>query len=67
MFEKLDQIEEHGRRTVERLARLEERVGAVPDHESRIRVLERWKYGLPLAGLTAVISAGISAWTAKGA
>lgn len=31
---------------------------------TRLTALERWRYGLPIAGLTAVISAGLSAWTA---
>lgn len=30
------------------------------DHEARIRTLERWKYGIPLAGLTAILSAVIA-------
>jgi fatty acid desaturase len=65
LFEKLERIEAHGIETVQRLARLEEQAKDVPDHESRIRLLERWKYGLPIAGLTAVLSAGVSAWTAS--
>lgn len=39
----------------------------VPDHENRLRVLERWRYGIPAAGVTAVVAA-ITAFTAsKGA
>lgn len=26
----------------------------VPDHEIRIRALEKWKYGIPIAALTSV-------------
>lgn len=35
------------------LAVIAEQLKAVPDHEARIRSLERWKYGLPVAGLLA--------------
>ncbi len=39
--------------------------GAVPDNvEVRLTSLERWKYSLPMAGITAVLAAGLSAWTA---
>lgn len=36
----------------------------LPDHESRIRALEKWRYGLPIASLLAIASAGLSAWAA---
>jgi hypothetical protein len=35
------------------LAVISEQLKAVPDHENRIRSLERWKYALPVAGLLA--------------
>jgi hypothetical protein len=31
----------------------------LPDHENRIRALERWRYSLPLALLAALASAGL--------
>lgn len=37
------------------------------DHESRIRTLERWKYSVPVALVTAVISAGVTIYTKTGA
>lgn len=37
---------------------------SIPDHESRIRALERWRYGLPLAGLLAIGSAALSIYGA---
>lgn len=43
---------------------LVEQVKGVPDHETRIRSLERWKYGLPVTGLVAVGGLAISAWSA---
>lgn len=36
----------------------------LPDHESRIRALERWRYGLPLASLLAVGSVALSVYEA---
>lgn len=39
------------------------RLEAIPDHEQRIRALEKWRYGLPLA---TVMSAGSLALAAYG-
>ena len=44
------------------LAVMGEKLNAIPDHESRIRKLEAWRYGLPLAGLLAIASIVISAY-----
>lgn len=44
---------EQGKMSVQ-LAVISEQLKAVPDHETRIRSLERWKYGMPVAGLLAV-------------
>lgn len=65
LFAKLDALDDQNRQLLVGVTELKEQVKAVSDHESRIRILERWKYGLPIAGLTAVISAGVSAWTAS--
>lgn len=46
------------------LAHMEEALKAVPDHEARIRALEKWRYGLPLAGVTAAASIAISVYEA---
>jgi hypothetical protein len=37
------------------------------DHETRIRTVERWKYSVPTALVTAVISAGVTIATKLGA
>lgn len=37
------------------------------DHEDRLRTLERWKYSIPVALVTAVISAGVTLYTKTGA
>jgi hypothetical protein len=44
------------------LAVISEQLKAVPDHEARIRALERWKYGLPLAGLASAASLAGATW-----
>jgi hypothetical protein len=44
----------------EKLAAIGETLKAVPDHEARIRALERWRYSLPLAALAALGSAGLA-------
>src|SRR5262249_26329974 len=36
---------------------------AIPDHESRIRKLEAWRYGLPIAGLVSAGSAGLAIYS----
>lgn len=64
ILDKLDEIDAQNRLMIIALTRLEEQVRAVPDHETRLRSLERWKYGLPITGLTAVLSMGVSAWSA---
>jgi hypothetical protein len=42
------------------LAVITEQLKAVPDHEGRIRALEKWRYGMPLAGLLAIASTAVS-------
>ena len=46
------------------LAVVVEKLGAIPDHETRIRKLEQWRYGLPFAGLLALASAALSIYEA---
>lgn len=68
ILNKLDGIDAQNQVMLVALTRLQEQVSSMPDHESRIRVLERWKYGLPVTGLTAVLAMAVSAWSAsKGA
>lgn len=49
---------------VDRLARIEVKLDEAlklhQDHESRLRVIERWKYALPLTAFTAVISGALA-------
>jgi len=46
------------------LAVISEQLKAVPDHEQRIRSLERWRYALPLSGLAALGSIILSIYQA---
>ena len=45
---------------IEMGAELRSIIDKLPDHESRIRKLEQWRYGLPLAGLLAIGSTALS-------
>lgn len=59
ILSKLDSIEDQNRITLIAITRLEEQVRAVPDHENRIRSLERWKWGF-----TGVLGLMTTAFTA---
>jgi len=45
------------------LAVIQKTLESIPDHEQRIRALERWRWGLPASALSALIAAG-AAWLA---
>lgn len=40
----------------EDVAYIKAKIEVIPDHEARIRFIERWKYGLPATLVTAVIA-----------
>lgn len=40
----------------EDVAYIKAKVEAIPDHEQRIRFLERWKWGLPATVVTSVLA-----------
>jgi hypothetical protein len=44
------------------LATIQEQLKAIPDHEQRIRALERWRYSLPMAFVSAAASVALSVW-----
>jgi len=46
------------------LAVISEQLKAVPDHETRIRSLEKWRHGLPQTGLLAAGSAALAIYSA---
>lgn len=41
--------------------RIEEQVKALPDHETRIRALEAWRWGL--VGVTGLLTTGFTFWS----
>jgi hypothetical protein len=53
-------------RTTAQLAVIAEQLKQLPDHEARIRALERWRYSLPIAVLSAVASAAAAVAAAFG-
>lgn len=64
ILQELREMRTEGRDTRDKVTTLVEQAKAVPDHENRLRALERWRYGIPAAGLTAVAAAAVSAFTA---
>lgn len=40
----------------ERLVRIETKIEVLPDHEKRLRGLERWRYGIPAGIGTAILA-----------
>lgn len=79
ILNELTQMRRDSQVMLEKVVRIEETVRDVGDHEARIRVLEasipdeakvrltaleRWRYGLPVTGLTALASIGLSVYTA---
>jgi hypothetical protein len=44
------------------LAVIGEQLKMIPDHENRIRALEKWRYGLPLTALVSVASLAVGAY-----
>lgn len=57
-------------RLVERLTRIEtkldQQLSGQLDHEVRLRAIERWKYALPIASITAVASGVLTAFNLFG-
>lgn len=48
------------------LAAIDERLKAVPDHETRIRALEKWRYSLPISLVASIGSIILAIWKATG-
>lgn len=64
ILDKLDGIEEQNRVALVALTRMQEQISSLPDHENRIRSLERRWYALPVTGIVAVVGAAVSGWSA---
>ncbi len=66
ILNKLDGIEAQNQVTLIALTRLQEQVGRMPDHEMRLRSLERWKWGL--TGVLGLMTTAFTAYSkTKGA
>lgn len=64
ILDKLDRIDAQNMTILVALTRVQEQVSSMPDHEDRIRKLERWKYGLPATIITSLVAAAVSGWSA---
>lgn len=64
ILEEIREMRREGQDTRDKVTTLVEQAKAVPDHETRLRALERWRYGIPVAGVTAAVAATISAFSA---
>lgn len=66
IFEKLDAIDGKSTQALVEIAKLQEQVKGIPDHESRLRSLERWRW--TLVGGLGLLSTGFTAYaSSKGA
>lgn len=66
ILDKLDAIDDKADQALLAIARLEEQIKVVPEHEKRLAVLERWKWGLVGMGTLMTMVFGSYA-SAKGA
>lgn len=62
VLDELNQMRTDQQKILVAVTTLVEQAKDLPDHEDRIRSLEKWKYGLPVTGLVAVGSLAMSAW-----
>lgn len=65
ILNKLDEIGNRQTETLVEIAKLQEQVKDVPDHENRIRALEKWRWGL-VGGLGVVTTALTAFSSVKG-
>jgi regulator of replication initiation timing len=66
IFDKLDELGEKQTATLVAIAAMQEQLKDVPDHESRIRSLERWRWSL-VGGLGLLSTAFTAYGTSRGA
>lgn len=65
ILNKLDEIQAQGSQALVAIAELQTQIKAVPDHESRIRTLEQWRWGL--VGFSGLLATGFTTYaSAKG-
>lgn len=66
IFTKLDAIEAKSDQALVEIGKLQEQVKNIPDHETRIRALEQWRWGL--VGVSTILATGFTTYaSAKGA
>ena len=65
ILDKLDAIESQGGEALAQIKVLQEQIKALPDHETRIRALEQWRWGL--VGVSTLLATGFTTYaSAKG-
>ena len=62
ILDKLDEINTQGAATLAQISILQEQIKAIPDHESRIRALEHWRWGL--VGISTFLATGFTTFAA---
>lgn len=60
IFNKLDAIEQQGGQALVEIGKIQEQIKAIPDHESRIRALEQWRWGL--VGVSGLLVTGFTTY-----
>lgn len=66
IFEKLDELGDKQTQTLVEITKIQEQVKGLPDHETRIRSLERWRWSL-LGGFGLLTTAFTAYTGTKGA
>lgn len=66
IFDKLDELGEKQTRALVEIAKLQEQIKSAPDHETRIRSLEKWRWTL-VGGLGLLTTAFTAYGSSKGA
>lgn len=66
IFEKLDELGDKQTQTLVEIGKMQEQLKGLPDHETRIRSLERWRWSL--VGGLGLLTTAFTAYTgSKGA
>lgn len=66
ILDKLERIDDQGAQALVEIGKLQEQIKALPDHETRIRALEQWRWGL--VGATTLLTTGFTWYSStKGA
>lgn len=65
ILDKLEAIDTQGGQALVEIRALQEQIKALPDHETRIRALEQWRWGL--VGVSTLLATGFTTYaSAKG-